>query len=239
MSTTSAFEEIIHLNVGGKLFSTTISTLRSEKNTMLDAMFSGRMPLRKDENGRYFIDRNGKWFSYVLDYLRDLNSFIVPADGELRRILAREADYFQLEGLSSLLHAKNSEDPKDSYAKRLLNNRTGPSYDQVVNDYVERCVRAIERSSESLAEVSVTFEGHEPHNIQAFVVGMRVVKSLREDYGFKNVRYHRNQNIIKINLMEEHECHAYGENRTEDIYQLLRSCCGDYSGTRRWYKPLN
>lgn len=40
--------KIIKLNVGGKRFTTTLTTLTSDKDSMLAAMFSGRYSLEKD-----------------------------------------------------------------------------------------------------------------------------------------------------------------------------------------------
>lgn len=33
-------------------------------------MFSGRHNLHTDDSGAYFIDRNGQYFGYILDFLR-------------------------------------------------------------------------------------------------------------------------------------------------------------------------
>jgi len=64
-------QDIIHLNVGGTLYSTSRTTLCRIKNTMIEAMFSGRHNVAKDAKGRYFIDRSGVLFEHVLKYLRD------------------------------------------------------------------------------------------------------------------------------------------------------------------------
>ena len=54
---------MVKLNVGGKIYKTTLATLRKDQNSMLSAMFSGRHELKKDEeDGAYFIDRDGKLF---------------------------------------------------------------------------------------------------------------------------------------------------------------------------------
>ena len=60
------FASTIKLNVGGKIYETTLDTLRKDPDSMLCAMFSGRFESKANEvNGAYFIDRDGKLFRYV------------------------------------------------------------------------------------------------------------------------------------------------------------------------------
>ena len=62
------FGKTVKLNVGGKIYKTTLDTLRKDPDSMLNAMFSGRHELKPDEeDGAYFIDRNGKLFRYVFN----------------------------------------------------------------------------------------------------------------------------------------------------------------------------
>lgn len=49
---------------------TRLSTLRRHEDTMLSAMFSGRHYIPTDAEGRYFIDRDGAYFGYIIfDYV--------------------------------------------------------------------------------------------------------------------------------------------------------------------------
>ncbi|KAJ7386474.1 hypothetical protein OS493_008606 [Desmophyllum pertusum] len=58
------FASSIKLNVGGKVYKTTLDTLRKDPDSMLCAMFSGRFELKADEDdGAYFIDRDTELFS--------------------------------------------------------------------------------------------------------------------------------------------------------------------------------
>ncbi|XP_047450443.1 BTB/POZ domain-containing protein KCTD14 isoform X2 [Mugil cephalus] len=61
---------VVQLNVGGHLFSTTLSTLRKHPDSKLAEMFSGPPKLLTDAQGRCFIDRDGSHFGPVLDFLR-------------------------------------------------------------------------------------------------------------------------------------------------------------------------
>ncbi len=57
------FASTIMLNVGGKIYKTTLDTLRKDPDSMLCAMFSGRFELKADdEDGAYFIDRDAELF---------------------------------------------------------------------------------------------------------------------------------------------------------------------------------
>ena len=64
------FPAIINLNVGGRKVTTHLSTLSIDPNSMLAAMFSGRHPVSKDQDGCYFIDVDGDIFVHILNYLR-------------------------------------------------------------------------------------------------------------------------------------------------------------------------
>jgi len=55
-------------------------------------MFSGRYAVDKDE-GHFFIDRDGRTFHLILNYLRDPTKFILPEDPQVKRELLIEAQY--------------------------------------------------------------------------------------------------------------------------------------------------
>lgn len=86
------FPEIISLNVGGTYFTTRLSTLRRYEDTMLAAMFSGRHYIPQDSEGRYFIDRDGKYFGDILNFLREGE---LPPQDRIRPV-HREAQYYSM-----------------------------------------------------------------------------------------------------------------------------------------------
>ncbi|KAM4743209.1 BTB/POZ domain-containing protein KCTD14 [Anableps anableps] len=61
---------VVQLNVGGHLFSTTLSTLRRHPDSKVADLISGHPKVRTDAQGRFFIDRDGAHFGAVLEFLR-------------------------------------------------------------------------------------------------------------------------------------------------------------------------
>ena len=96
---------MITLNVGGELYSTSKSTLCTQKDSMLAAMFSGHHKLKKAENGSYFIDADGKHFGIILNYLRGriIYSTDLLEDRKTLMELKKEADFYNLAGLNDLI----------------------------------------------------------------------------------------------------------------------------------------
>ncbi len=65
-TTTKVPTKYVKLNVGGALFYTTLGTLTKRSDSMLRAMFSGRMDVLTDADGWVLIDRCGKHFGTYL-----------------------------------------------------------------------------------------------------------------------------------------------------------------------------
>ena len=88
---------------------------------MLAQMFDGSTPLEAEEDGSYFIDRDGRHFHHVLNYLRDPPSFLPPASKEDAAELLKEAQYYQLTGLrNALLGAASAESLKKTVAAAIV-----------------------------------------------------------------------------------------------------------------------
>ena len=96
---------IVKLNVGGQYFTTSLQTLRSDPNSMLAAMFSGRHKLETTGDGSFFIDRDGTHFRYILNYLRN-DELILPEGATFLKELEAEAKFYQLQGILNALKSK-------------------------------------------------------------------------------------------------------------------------------------
>lgn len=90
------FPEIIDLNVGGVFYTTSLKTLTQDPESHLCQLFNGKQNApTKDAKGKYFIDRDGVLFRYILDFLRDQN-FNLPQAFRERDRLIREATFYGL-----------------------------------------------------------------------------------------------------------------------------------------------
>lgn len=89
--------QYVKLNVGGSLFHTTISTL-TKCDSMLRAMFSGRMDTLTDSEGWVMIDRSGKHFGTILNFLRDGVVVLPDSRREVAELLT-EAKYYLIQEL--------------------------------------------------------------------------------------------------------------------------------------------
>ena len=99
--------DIITLNVGGKLFTTTRMTLLSESESVIGRMFdiSSPLPPAKLVDGAYFIDANPEVFEVILDFLR-YKTVIIPAQIPVEAVLV-QARYFGLDDLILQVSERN------------------------------------------------------------------------------------------------------------------------------------
>jgi hypothetical protein len=94
-------DEIIKLNVGGQLFTTTRATLCAEAGSMLAAKFDpeSKFAPPKEIDGAVFLDRDPITFGHVLSYLRHGGQVVLDIPDDLVKAVYIEADYFGLEVL--------------------------------------------------------------------------------------------------------------------------------------------
>eukprot|EP01120_Amphizonella_sp_Union-15-10_P001698 TRINITY_DN11847_c0_g1_i1.p1 TRINITY_DN11847_c0_g1~~TRINITY_DN11847_c0_g1_i1.p1 ORF type:complete len:258 (-),score=49.30 TRINITY_DN11847_c0_g1_i1:124-897(-) len=107
----------LKLNVGGKIFETTVATLNKYPESLLANMFVGDYKVQPDTDGVYFIDRDGSLFGYVVNFLRD-ETIALPSNQHDLEQLEREARYYGLTQLENLIVQQ----------KKDLQNRWSQSY---------------------------------------------------------------------------------------------------------------
>uniref|UniRef100_M3ZUH7 BTB/POZ domain-containing adapter for CUL3-mediated RhoA degradation protein 2 n=1 Tax=Xiphophorus maculatus TaxID=8083 RepID=M3ZUH7_XIPMA len=115
----------VRLNVGGILFFTPLQVLTSQ-NSLLGAMFGGKTEVFTDKEGWVLIDRSGKHFNSILNYLRD-GTVTLPKGRQAVQELLAEAKYYLIQGLVEL--CQNTLQP----VVKLLYNRSNNKYSYTSN----------------------------------------------------------------------------------------------------------
>ena len=112
----------ITLDIGGYKCSTSLLTLRAKPESMLGTMFSGRHPIRKENDGSVFIDRDGIHFRIILNYLRGgiTSSEQLPDNKLLISELLTEVNYYQLKGLEKIIKSEEKESMKVITKKEIF-----------------------------------------------------------------------------------------------------------------------
>ena len=119
-------EDIVTLNVGGILYTTTKFTLQKYPDSMLGTLISGKFSTNLDRHGNIFIDRDGHVFKHILNFLRTSTLCLPPEFTEMDLLLA-EADYYQIVPLVQLVKLQNvSQHSKGStHCMEIIEVRTG------------------------------------------------------------------------------------------------------------------
>ena len=63
-------DRLVKINIGGRKFDTTESTLNLRGPNFLSSLVTSQLPSLKDDEGRFFIDRSGTIFEVLLEFLR-------------------------------------------------------------------------------------------------------------------------------------------------------------------------
>uniref|UniRef100_A0A3B3HYN6 Potassium channel tetramerization domain containing 13 n=1 Tax=Oryzias latipes TaxID=8090 RepID=A0A3B3HYN6_ORYLA len=115
----------VKLNVGGTLHYTTVQTL-SKEDSLLRRICNGETEATIDPEGWVVLDRCGRHFGVVLNFLRDGS---VPLPDECRELdeVLKEAQYYQIQGL--VQHCISAMQP----VVKLQNNRGNNKYSYTSN----------------------------------------------------------------------------------------------------------
>ena len=84
--------QIVKLNIGGYKYVTTALTLTSRGENFFTTLLSDKFPSVKDEEGAYFIDRDGEYFKPLLSFLRT-GELRIP-HGMSKMCVEREAHFY-------------------------------------------------------------------------------------------------------------------------------------------------
>eukprot|EP01113_Clastostelium_recurvatum_P032455 TRINITY_DN4175_c0_g1_i4.p1 TRINITY_DN4175_c0_g1~~TRINITY_DN4175_c0_g1_i4.p1 ORF type:complete len:426 (-),score=112.81 TRINITY_DN4175_c0_g1_i4:34-1311(-) len=121
----------VTLNVGGRIFSTTRSTLTRHSDSMLATMFGEHWNSSRDAAGSYLIDRTPEYFAPILNFLRC--GILVIDDGVNPEGVLQEATFFNITPIMErLVGLVDRRAKKDAFSRRdviaiLLTSSTNAS----------------------------------------------------------------------------------------------------------------
>ena len=128
---------IVKFNVGGTLFSTLKTTITKkvknkfnqkkfyENNLLEDLVTKKSSSTYDEENNAIFIDRNPKYFNYILDFLRkadnlkECNELESGIEKTILEDIIKEANFYKVYGLRDIIEYSNI-----SFSKILSSNQT-------------------------------------------------------------------------------------------------------------------
>ncbi|XP_063601831.1 BTB/POZ domain-containing protein Tiwaz-like isoform X2 [Penaeus indicus] len=95
----SRFTAPVHIDVGGSIYTSSLETLTRYPESRLARLFNGSIPIVLDSlKQHYFIDRDGKMFRHILNYMRHGRT-LLPDDFSDHDLLLEEARFFEISGL--------------------------------------------------------------------------------------------------------------------------------------------
>ncbi|XP_037090427.1 BTB/POZ domain-containing protein kctd15-like [Pollicipes pollicipes] len=95
----SRYTAPVHIDVGGVIYTSSLETLTRFPETRLAKLFNGQVPIVLDTlKQHYFIDRDGKMFRHILNFMRS-GKVCVPDDFSEIDCLMEEARYFEVQGM--------------------------------------------------------------------------------------------------------------------------------------------
>uniref|UniRef100_A0A1I7TI47 BTB domain-containing protein n=1 Tax=Caenorhabditis tropicalis TaxID=1561998 RepID=A0A1I7TI47_9PELO len=150
----SSQNAIIKLNVGGKVFKTTKSTLK-KVDGFFRTIVETSVPIGRDEEGCIIVQRNPKHFGLILNYLR-YGTIQLPANYYLLKAISEEADFYLLIDLKEICDKKARIIRKTlHFIQRPMNHRFVPgplSAHQVsasISALIRSCKVQLRRESDS------------------------------------------------------------------------------------------
>lgn len=92
----SRYTAPVHIDVGGTIYTSSLETLTKHPDSKLAKMFNGSIPIVLDSlKQHYFIDRDGKMFRHILNFLRS-NHLCLPDNFEELDLLMEEAKFYDI-----------------------------------------------------------------------------------------------------------------------------------------------
>uniref|UniRef100_A0A914V2G4 BTB domain-containing protein n=1 Tax=Plectus sambesii TaxID=2011161 RepID=A0A914V2G4_9BILA len=100
--------QVVLLDVGGRVFKTTEYTLLSVPNNYFCQLLQQSAQDQNESRAvkQIFIDRDGRLFEYIIGYMRDGSMIELPKDTATLNDLRKEAHFYSMPSLVQLVDAR-------------------------------------------------------------------------------------------------------------------------------------
>lgn len=111
-------DDIITFNIGGQIYSTTRATINDNVDcqSFLAVLIRNQTSTPVDRHGRYFLDRDGTYFRYVLNFFREKKLILPENFAELKQLCC-EAKFYQIDRL--VTEIENRLNSSNEHQKQL------------------------------------------------------------------------------------------------------------------------
>ncbi|GFQ66350.1 hypothetical protein TNCT_108941 [Trichonephila clavata] len=136
----SRYTAPVHIDVGGSIYTSSLETLTKHPDSRLARMFNGSIPIVLDSlKQHYFIDRDGKMFRHILNFMRT-NNLSLPDDFNELDLLYEEARFYDIPAMVRQIEQLKRERGKkkvDSICSSSSQARNGRKYHENQNSQSE------------------------------------------------------------------------------------------------------
>ncbi|UXI18933.1 CD63 antigen-like [Sarcoptes scabiei] len=136
----SRYTAPVHIDVGGTIYTSSLETLTRYPDSRLARMFNGSIPIVLDSlKQHYFIDRDGKMFRHILNFLRT-NTLVIPKNFDEIDLLFEEAKFYDIQPMLRLLEKIRMEREDND---NTINNRCSSSSSLSENGIEKPCFQNV------------------------------------------------------------------------------------------------
>ncbi|XP_076325179.1 BTB/POZ domain-containing protein kctd15-like isoform X1 [Tachypleus tridentatus] len=129
VAATSRYTAPVHIDVGGTIYTSSLETLTKHPDSRLARMFNGSIPIVLDTlKQHYFIDRDGKSFRHILNFLRT-NTLPVSEEFKELDLLLEEARFYDIPPLVKMLESLKKERHRKKQSSNCHSNSNDNHYD--------------------------------------------------------------------------------------------------------------
>lgn len=138
----SRYTAPVHIDVGGSIYTSSLETLTKHPDSRLARMFNGSIPIVLDSlKQHYFIDRDGKMFRHILNFMRT-NNLSLPEDFNELDLLYEEARFYDIPAMVRQIEQLKRERNKkkmEACSSSCSSSRNGRKYHESQNHMQSEC----------------------------------------------------------------------------------------------------